>query len=259
MLKQEKLYPRYWPILFILQKVNLLKSHFLLQKYIFLAKVEARLPIDYIFVKEAHGPYCVDIKQDARELASEGLISMEFNADKPAWAFKAQDEEKVDIDRIINDIPEKWKKKFIGILDKYRKFSISDLEKHVYEHHVRSLEKNTQIISNIKSTAQTLEKSVESYPPNYNSYLVQGIIEYCLLALRKTPGDIIQQDYLIRNIYYLLSSVTEIDELVRKDSECLAKIDLRDLEEEFEITQIACKEVAEMPLLEEMNLSDFTK
>jgi predicted translin family RNA/ssDNA-binding protein len=183
---------------------------------------------------------------------------MEWNADKPAWAFKMQGAEKIDIETILNGIPDKWKKKFGNILNKYRNFTIADLEKHVYKNHVRSLEKNAQILSNIRSTAQMLEKSVETYPPNYNSYLVQGIVEYCLLALKRTPGDIIQQDYLIRNIYYLLSSVTEIDELVRKDSACLAKIDLRDIEEEFEITQIACREVAKMPLLEEMNLSDLS-
>ena len=103
-----------------------------------------------------------------------------------------------------------------------------------------------------------MEKPVEAYPPNYNSFLIQGIIQYCLLSLRKIkPTDIIQQDYLLRNIHYLLTSVMDIDELASKSPECLVKMDLRDIEEEFEQTQEACKEIGNLPTVEEMELTDL--
>lgn len=256
MFERKKEYPRYWPILFILNKLSSLNNHFFLQKYIFLAKIEGKIPIDYIFIKETYGPYCIDIKQDARELNNNGLITMIWDPDRSRWNFEIVERHKVEIEEIINDIPDKWKRKFDSIMDKYTKYSRRELEEYVYKHHVRSKEKNEQILSNIKSTAQKLEKLTENYPPNYNSFLLQGVVDYCLLALRKiNPSDIIQQDYLLRSIYNLLSSVGEITELVSQNPECLAKMDLRDIEEEFELTQEVCKEVGNLPTLEEMDLS----
>jgi len=250
-------FPRHWPILFVLSQLKRLDSHFLLQKFIFLAKVEGRIPfINYIFIKETHGPYCVDIKSDAAELSHAGAISMDWDADDSRWVFASGENTGTAASKALEGIPEKWLRKFAEILKKYEGYSVSGLEAHVYKHHVRSHEKNTQILSSIRSSIESLGKSTEVYPPNYNSFLIQAIVAYCLLVLKKNRlDDIIQEDFLIRNMHYLLSCVTEIVELVDKSPDCLVKMDLRDLEEEFEQTQLVCKELGGLPVLEEMDLS----
>jgi len=76
--------PRHWPILYALYHSGKIYNHFNLQKYIFLAEREGRVPIEYIFSKEDYGPYCSNIKKDAFLLRDQGYIDISVGY---GWIF----------------------------------------------------------------------------------------------------------------------------------------------------------------------------
>lgn len=251
--------PRYWPILYILDRISAETCHFFLQKNIFLSKVEAKFPVKYTFSKHEHGPYCIDIKADAKDLDTRGLISMKWDSSFNRWQFSIKEAGKVELKRLNADIPEKWFKKINNVLDRYHDYSITDLEKIVYKKYVKEKKETDGVLNNVRENIQKTLNQFKDYAPSYNLFLLSGSLEYCLLAIDNVEDnkDIVQRNYFISVIYDYVSKVVEIGSMVAQNPDCLNELDLRDEEDTFYLIQQICKEISDFPSLEEIDLSKF--
>jgi len=224
--------PRYWPIIFVLGKLKKVHNNFNLQKFIYLAKKKKKIPINYIFTKYNYGPYCPQIKIDAKNLNNRDIISM--YDDGIGWIFKITDNGLKEYDKIEGLLPEKYKARFGAILDNFKHYSRYRLQNYIYKKHIRSLDKNEEIKKSLIYTVNSLIDDFLGFPPSHNSVLIQGSLDYCLLILKKEKlVDSVKKDELLQTVSDFVLSCSRILDLVARDKNILENMDLSSLEEDF--------------------------
>ncbi|MBC7333736.1 MAG: hypothetical protein H5T85_04650 [Actinobacteria bacterium] len=242
--------PRYWPIVFVLGKLGKLYNNFNLQKFIYLAKVEGKIPIDYVFTKHNYGPYCPQIKVDARTLNKKDIISMCDNG--IGWIFKITDNGLKEFERIENLLPEKYKERFESILDGFKHYSRYRLQNYIYAKHIRSLGKNEEIKNSLIKDVNNLIDQITEFPPSHNSVFIQGALDYCLLILKKEEfKDPVKKDELLQVTSDFILNCSMILDLVGKDKNILDDMDLSDLEQDFEYVQSVAKAYNILPHIDD--------
>jgi uncharacterized protein YwgA len=243
--------PRCWPILYILEKNDEVRGHFYLQKYIYLAKVEGIVPIDYEFIKDDYGPYSVSIKADAFQLDRLGFIEMLGTDGK--WIFRITEKGRQMVQEIMKKIKTNDKKSFDEILEKFSSYSLYELKNHVYKGHIRSEDENERLKSQLMIDIMDLISFFRSVESSNNSLLARGSLDYCSIALRKEQlKDKVKKDFLLGSISSYLEEVVKMNQLVRDDSHLLKQLNLEYLREKFDLLQeLISKELKILPRLDD--------
>ncbi len=251
--------PRCWPILFLLDELDEIQGHFYLQKYIYLAKVEGKIPMDYAFVKEDYGPYSISIKSDALLLDKKGLIKM-FN-DSGRWIFKLTSKGKLVTEKILENIPESNIQSFREILTKFKNLSLYQLKDHVYQTHIRTEEENNMLKNQIYSYIKELMHNFDKMEVNRNSVFILGSLDYCLMVLEnENIDDSVKKDLLLTQIYSYSNKIKELNDLIYNKPKILIDLDIKDYEELFDYLQdIVSRELEIIPRLddEDFNIESF--
>lgn len=247
--------PRCWPILFLLEELDEIQGHFYLQKYIYLAKVEGKVPINYAFVKDEYGPYSISIKSDAFILHEKGLIEM-FN-DSGRWIFKLTDKGKLVTEKILENIPKSNIQSFKGILAKFKNYSLYQLKNHVYNNHIRSEDENNMLKNQIYVYIKELMHYFDKVEVNKNSVFILGSLDYCLMVLENEDiNDSIKKDLLLAQIYSYCTKIKDLSDLIYNKPEILIYLDIKDYEELFDYLQdIVSQELEIMPRLDDENFN----
>lgn len=240
---------RDWPILYVLYKLGKVYNNFHLQKFIYLAKVEANIPIQYTFMKFDYGPYDRTIKNDALNLSLNGYIQMHFDT---GWVFEITHKGNLLAKELISKVPIKYRDAFDTILTKFKGYSLCTLKQYVYNHHIRPHAKNEVLKRSLTTNLKKLLGDFELFPPSHNSTFICGALDYSILALKKEKiSDPVQKDHLLRLIYAFANEMRDIYDKVGNDKTLLAKLDLRDSEEQFQLIQSVCSELNILPTLDE--------
>lgn len=244
--------PRYWPILYILSKVKCLHDNFFLQKYIYLAKVEGKVPIRYTFTKEDYGPYTIGIKHDFLYLSSIGLIDATFDY---RWTFKLREAGKEWIRENYRHIPPTWRNAIDKVLKDFRNMSMFGLANYIYKNHIRSLEQDRQLKEEVMDDCTRLLEKCSEFPPSHNSLLLRGSLDYLLAALDGDASlDSVQRDQLLQFARGYLENVGETLEIINGNQNLVADLDLKDLEEDFGVIEDMCAELGIMDRLDPRSL-----
>lgn len=245
--------PRCWPILFVLDELDEIQGHFYLQKYIYLAKVEGQIPIDYEFIKEDYGPYSITIKSDAFFLNKKDLIEMEYDSGR--WIFRITEQGKFVVKRILENVNESNINRFKDVLSEFRNYSLSRLKKHVYSNHIRSEEDNIKLKVQIYSYIKELIDYLETEDVNRNSAFLLGSLDYCLIALeQENLDDPVKKDILFTQIQSYSTKVMEIIDLISNKPDILIYLDIKEFQERFEYLQdIISNELKVIPRLDDEN------
>lgn len=243
--------PRCWPILYSLQKMGEIQGHFYLQKYIYLAKVEGKVPIEYEFMKEDYGPYSTGIKSDAFLLHQEGFIEM-LDVDGK-WVFRITDKGRDAAQKILMKISKADITKFDRILDKFSSYSFYKLKNYVYKGHIRDEKTNKRLKRQILIDIMDLITIFRNQESSNNSLFVRGSLDYCALALKKEElTDSVKKDLLLTSVYSYLKDVVELNELILEKPELLSELNLRDLREKFIYVQdVTSRELKILPNLDD--------
>ncbi len=245
--------PRCWPILYSLYKLDKIEGNFYLQKYIYLAKVEGEIPIEYEFTKDDYGPYTSSIKSDAFLLKEEGYIEME---DVGKWIFKITNKGKQIIKNLLKSISKRHIKHFNAVLDKYSSYTFYQLKNYVYNHHIKEegeYEKlKTQMLIDIKDVI-SIFRSKES---SRNSIFIRGSLDYCLTVLKnENLKDPIQKDMLLNYISSYVDYLLEVNDLILNEPDTLTNLSIVEGEEKFDYIQEICsKELKIFPRLDDESL-----
>lgn len=245
--------PRCWPILFVLDELDEIQGHFYLQKYIYLAKVEGQIPIDYEFIKEDYGPYSISIKSDAFSLDSKGLIEMFYDSGR--WIFQITDKGRFVTERILENVTEDYINTFKEVLSKFTNHSLSQLKNHVYSNHIRSEEDNFKLKLQIYSYIKDLMDYLENEDVNRNSAFLLGSLDYCLIALEQEDlDDPVKKDNLFAQIQSYSTKIEEIIDLISNKPDILIYLDIKECQERFEYLQdIVSNELNVIPRLDDEN------
>ncbi len=245
--------PRCWPILFVLDELDEIQGHFYLQKYIYLAKVEGQIPIDYDFIKEDYGPYSISIKSDAFSLDKKGLIEMSNDSGK--WIFQITDNGRSVTKKILENVTEEHINLFKEVLSQFRTHSLSQLKNHVYSNHIRSDHDNFKLKRQIYSHIKDLMNYLKNIDVNRNSAFILGSLDYCLIALEQEDlEDPIKKDYLFTQIQYYSTKIEEIIYLISNKPDILIHLDTTECQEHFEYLQdIVSNELKVIPRLDDEN------
>lgn len=242
--------PRCWPILYTLYKMKRIRGHFYLQKYIYLAKVEGEVPIEYEFSKDDYGPYSLGIKTDAFRLDHEGYI--ELSDSGGIWVFQITQKGRAVIKKIMEIIPESNITRFDGILDKFKGYSFTKLKNYVYSRHVKEDLENNQLKKQILMDIDDLISIFRGRESSHNSMFIRGSLDYCSMLLKKEDlKDTIKKDMLLSYISSYNHYIMELNELTVKN-DILDHLNLEDAVERFDhIQEIGSKELSIMPRLDD--------
>jgi len=245
--------PRCWPILYSLYKLDKIEGNFYLQKYIYLAKVEGEVPIEYEFTKDDYGPYTTSIKSDAFLLKQEGYIEME---DVGKWIFKITNKGKQIIEKLLENIPKRHIRHFDTVLNEYGSYTFYQLKNYVYSQHIKEdgeYEKlKTQMLIDIKDLISIFKNKKSSR----NSMFIRGSLDYCLTVLkRENLTDPIQKDMLLNYISSYVDYLLEVNDLILNKPDILINLSLVEGEEKFDYIQEICSEELNMfPRLDDESL-----
>lgn len=243
--------PRCWPILYALYKMNRIRGHFYLQKYIYLAKVEGEIPIEYDFAKNDYGPYCLGIKTDAFRLNQEGYIDLIDDCD--AWLFKITPKGEKVVQKMMELIPESNLTCFDNILDKFSKYTLTALKNYVYSNHIKEDTENNDLKKQILIDIKDLLSLFKEREPNHNSMFIRGSLDYCSIALKKENlTDPVQKDMLLSYISSYNNNILKLNELTMNEPNTLAHLNLEEVKEKFDYIQETCsKELDILPRLDD--------
>lgn len=244
--------PRYWPLVAILSETGRTESY---RQLLYLSYLlSQRVPLDYTFSP----PPCLEspqLRTDLDRLASRGLISMKFHL---VWVLEITRRGKNSFVRIKEELPRKWLRSLKSLVQEcYGSSYLQQLEQlsaeRLSSRSVLLPEKN--LAEDIEHLVSQLEKS----PPSHNRLMLEGSLDYLISALRKIRR-IPQRAQLLASANCYIVQIQKIYGLVAVNYEVLGGLDLRDLQEEFELLEGAFRETTKLPLVEERHdLSLFTE
>lgn len=246
--------PRCWPILYSLYKKGEIQGHFYLQKYLYLAKVEGKVPMDYEFIKEDYGPYSIGIKSDAFLLNRDGFIEMR-NLDGK-WVFTITEKGKNAAKKMLEKLSKRDITHFDKILEKFGSYSHYELKNYVYKSHIRDEKTNKRLKSQMLIDIMDLTYFFRDQESSSNSLFVRGSLDYCARALKKEDlKDPVKKDLLLTSIYFYLKDVVKFNDLILDKPEVLSELNLGDLMEKFDHVQdVASSEMKILPRLDDDNI-----
>lgn len=237
--------PKFWSILYALYRLKRICNSFELQKYLYLAKVDGKAPIDYIFVDDYYGPCCSCIKQDAIALGEEGYIKVSF---ENGWVFEITGDGIKQVENFIRSVPVEVRRSFDHILEKYISLPLVKLRDNWYMN-LKPREEHEQIKKQLLSEIDLLLNEFSQFESNGNSLFIRGSIDYCLLVLKRENLDEIQKNNLLAIINGYLKKIMTLRELTRGNQKVLGYFCLNDIKEDFELAQKACVEYNVLPAL----------
>ncbi|MEN4017862.1 MAG: hypothetical protein PQ975_07475 [Methanobacterium sp.] len=246
--------PRCWPVLYSLYKLNRIEGHFFLQKYIYLAKVEENVSIDYEFVKGDYGPYSTGIKSDALVLDQEGFIEMIDVGRK--WVFEITDKGKSLTEKLLKKIPKNDIKGIESVLEKFSSYSLLNLKEYVYKNHVRNEKENNQLKKQMLIDIADLLSIFRKYESSDNSLFLRGSLDYCSVLLKKENiKDKVKKDIFISSVSSYIKEIIELNDLILNKPEFLSYLNLKDHKEKFDFIQDLCSEKFQiLPRLDDDNI-----
>ena len=238
--------PKYWCILYALYRLKRIYNSFELQNYLYLAKVEGNVPIEYIFLDDYFGPCCSNIKQEAIALGEQGYINVSF---ENGWVFKITEDGVKQAEDFINDIPTGVQKSFDLILEKYSSLSVVKLRDYVYDCHIKPREEYEQLKKQQLTEIALLLNEFSNFESNGNSLFIRGSMDYCLLVLQREKLDDIRRNNLLTIINGYIKKIMLLREFTRENPKIFGHLGLNDLKEDFELIQRACVEYNVLPAL----------
>ena len=252
--------PKYWSILYALHRLTRIGTSFDLQKYLYLAKVNSNVPIEYIFVDEDYGPCCSSIKQDAQHLGDLGYLDVSFES---GWVFKITEAGEKQVEEFIHDVPEDVQKSFDHILQECSSLSLLQLREGAGDlgKEPKTREEYEQLKKQLLAEIELLLNEFSYFESNGNSLFVRGSLDYFQLVLKRENLDDIQKVNLLILINGYLKKIVLLRELTRENPELLEHLCLNDLKEDFELAQMACVDYKVLPALfdEDIDLSAFVE
>jgi len=239
--------PRYWPILCSLSKLNEIEGSSYLQSYLYLAKEEGKVPIEYEFVKEDHSPYSPSIKSDSLVLDNRGFIKLLEDG-----IFKITKEGRKFTREVVQNIPSEAVEGLHRILNKYKSYSFTELEKHFFqiisEYCKIQVVPKDQMIIDIKDLLEIFR----TYDSSKNSLFVRGSLDYCRSLLkRENLEEGPEKDMVISHISVYINRITELDTFIRKSPDSLSDLSLTELIEKFDRIQDLSKDFGLLPRLDD--------
>lgn len=253
-MEMEGTVPRYWPILCSLSKLEKIDGSSYLHGYLYLAKEEGKVPIQYEFIKEDHSPYSPSIQSDSLVLDNKGFIKMLEDG-----IYKITKEGRKLTKKITKNIPSEVVEGLHNILNKYKTYSFSELEIHFIEilsdYCKLQVVPKDQMILDINDLLEIFR----SYETSKNSLFVRGSLDYCRLLLKRENLDNgPEKDVLISHISIYIDKITELDIFVRKSPDSLSDLSLSEVIEKFNRIQDLSKDFDLLPRLDdEIDLEIF--
>ncbi|WP_048190512.1 hypothetical protein [Methanobacterium sp. SMA-27] len=231
--------------------MNSIRGHFYLQKYIYLAKIEGEIPIEYEFSKDDYGPYSLGIKTDAFRLKDEGYI--ELNDDYGVWIFEITPKGRLIIEKIISALPKTNINNFDEILNKFHIYSFTKLKNYVYDQHIKEDVENNKLKKQILLDIKDLLSIFKSLESTSNSMFIRGSLDYCSLVLKnENLTDPIKKDMLLSYISSYNNFVLKLNELTIDEPNILEHLNLEEANEKFNYIQEICsKELNIFPRLDD--------
>jgi hypothetical protein len=220
--------PKFWSILYALYRLKRICNSFELQKYLYLAKVDGKAPIDYIFVDDYYGPGCSCIKQDAIALGEQGYIKVSF---ENGWVFEITEDGIKQVENYIRSVPVEVRRSFDHILEKYISLPLVKLRDNWYMNS-KPREEHEQIKKQLLSEINILLNEFSQFESNGNSLFIRGSIDYCLLVLKRENLGDIQKDNLLAIIKGYLKKIITLRELTRGNQNVLGYCCLNDIKED---------------------------
>ena len=244
--------PKHWPILYALYHLGKIHNNFNLQKYLFLAQREGRVPIKYIFSKEDYGPYCSNIKQDASFLHNQGYINMSFGV---GWIFDLTPKGRIECGELVKKIPLRIREFFDQILDKYSSYSRAELGEYVYKNYMKSPEELEELKNQLIDGSDFLLEDFQDLELSSNSLFILGTLDYCRTALKKENlDDVVKKGHLLSVIGGYIEKYNELQNCLEGTPELLPDSPLKWSKEDFEQAQNICSEYGVLPALYDENL-----
>ncbi|MFZ2071686.1 MAG: hypothetical protein WAV32_08875 [Halobacteriota archaeon] len=254
--------PAYWPILYALYRLKRICNSFELQKYLYLAKRDGNVPIEYAFVDDYCGrPCCTCIKQEAIFLGERGYIQVSF---ENGWIFEITDEGAKQVEVFMNELPVEVQKSFDHILEEYSSLPLVKLRDYLYGSINRSKprEEHELLKKQLLVETEHLLHEFSDVESNGNSLFIRGSIDYCLLILKREHlDDLVQKDNLLAFVDGYINKIQLLKEITGGNAEILEHICLNDFKEDFELVQEASMEYNVLPALydENIDLSVFVE
>ncbi len=256
---EERRLPKYWPILYVVYRLRRVENSFDLQKYLYLAKMDGRAPIEYVFVDDYCGPRCACIKQDAISLGVRGYLKVSF---ENSWVFEITEYGAKLAKEYIRSLPEEVQNAFDRILEEYSSLPVVKLRDYVSHTYCRekSWAEYEELKQQIMREISLLLHDFSGVESNGNILFLLGSLDYCMLVLkRENLKDTHQKDNLITLINGYVKKVMLLRELIGDNMGLVGAICLNDLKEDFELVQKASEEYKVLPALYEegIDLSVF--
>jgi hypothetical protein len=235
--------PRHWPLVAFLSEIGRVESY---RQLLYLSYLLGRqVPLAYAFSV----PPCLEslqLRADLDRLASRGQIRMEFHR---VWILEITRRGKNSFARMKEELPRKWLRSLRGLVQECSGSSYLQQLEQLSKETLKSgsvLLPEKNLMEDIKDLTVQLEKS----PPSHNRLMLEGSLDYLILALRKIRR-IPRRAQLLASANCYIAQVQRIRGLVAMNYEVLGELDLRDLQEEFELLEGAFRETAKLPLVEE--------
>lgn len=239
--------PRYWPILCSLSKLEKIDGSSYLHSYLYLAKEEENIPIQYEFVKEDHTPYSPSIKSDSLVLDNNGFIKMLDDG-----IFQITKTGRKLTRTVVKNIPREYVEGLHRILNKYKSYSFSELEmyfiKILSEYCKLQVVPKDQMIIDVNDLLEIFR----SYDSSKNSLFVRGSLDYCLSLLKREKlSEGPERDVLIGHISNYVNKITELDTFIRKNPDSLSELCLAELIGKFNQIQDLSEHFRLIPRLDD--------
>ncbi len=257
--------PRYWPILYVVYRLRRVDNSFDLQKYIYLAKMEGNVPVEYVFTDDYCGPRCASIKQDAISLGARGYLKVSF---EDRWVFEITEAGARHAEGVMDSLPGDVRDAFDRILEEYSTLPVVKLRDYITDGSrfrykgAKPRSEYEELKKQIISEINLLLHDFSRMESNGNILFLLGSLDYCMLVLkRENVTELSQKGNLIALINGYVNKVMLLRELAGDNHELMGGICLNDYKEDFELIQSASEEYKVLPALYEegIDLSVFVE
>jgi hypothetical protein len=108
--------------------------------------------------------------------------------------------------------------------------------------------------------AQRLMRSVQEFSPSYNQLLLMGSADYCVRVLNRLDENLADHKKLLRDIREFVSLLEDLARQYEGDaSSSFGLLNLRAIEDRFELLQEDASRLGVFPRLQEATLAQLTR